>query len=66
MVKVCDLAAQTLKDFIPKALFNQGAQLAFIHHQMDVTAFIIETMVAMNWLVIPEENEKLCVFGVKR
>lgn len=66
MVKVCDLAAQTLKDFIPKVLFNQGAQLAFIHHQMDVMAFIIETMVAMNWLVIPKENEKLCVFGVKR
>lgn len=66
MIKVCDLAAQTLKNFIPKALSNQGAQLAFIHHQMDVMAFVIETMVERNWLVIPRGNEKLCVFGVKR
>ena len=66
MSNVCDLAAQTLKKFIPKALLNQSDQLAFIHHQMDVMAFIIETMVERNWLVIPEENEKLCLFGVKR
>ena len=66
MIQVCDLAAQTLKNFIPKALRDQGAQLAFIRHQMDVMAFIIETMVERNWLTIPAGNEKLCVFGVKR
>ncbi len=66
MIKVCDLAAQTVKNFIPKALLEQGAQLAFIHHQRDVMAFIIEAMVERKWLTIPEENEKLCVFGVKR
>ncbi len=66
MIQVCDLAAQTLKNFIPKGLLKQGAQLAFIHHQMNVMAFIIETMVERNWLAIPEGNEKLCVFGVKR
>lgn len=65
MIQVCDLAAQTLKNFIPKALRDQGAQLAFIRHQMDVMAFIIETMVERNWLTIPAGNEKLCVFGVK-
>ena len=66
MIQICDLAAQTLKNFIPKTLCNQGAQLAFIHHQMDVMAFIMETMVERNWLIIPAGNEKLCVFGVKR
>ena len=66
MIQVCDLAAQTLKNFIPKSLLEQGRQLAFIHHQMDVMAFIIETMVDRKWLAIPEGNEKLCVFGVKR
>ncbi len=66
MIKVCDLAAHTLKDFIPRALSDQGAHLAFIHHQMDVMAFIIETMVKRNWLVIPDENEKLCVYGIIR
>ena len=66
MIRICDLAAQTLKNFIPKTLCSKGAQLAFIHHQMDVMAFIIETMVDRNWLAIPEGNEKLCIFGVKR
>lgn len=66
MTEICDIAAQTLKNFVPKALLDQCAQLAFIKYQMDVMAFIIETMVEKNWLVIPEDNEKLCVFGVKR
>ena len=66
MIQVCDLAAQTLRDFIPKALVEQGEQLASIHHQMDVMALIMETMVERNWLAMPKGNEKLCVFGVKR
>ena len=66
MIQVSDLAVQTLENFIPKALRNQGAQLAFIHHQLDVMAFIMETMVERKWLIIPEGEEKLCVFGVKR
>lgn len=41
MLQVCDLAAQTLKHFIPKSMWDQGAQLAFIHHQMDVMAFTL-------------------------
>lgn len=65
MTKICDLAGQTLKNYTPKALLHQCEQLAFIRHQMDVMAFIIETMVERNWLAIPEKEEKLCVFGVK-
>lgn len=66
MIQVCDIAAQTLKDFIPKSLWNKGEQITFLHQQMNVIAFIIETMVDRNWLAIPEGNEKLCIFGVKR
>lgn len=66
MTEICNIAAQMLKNFAPKALFDRCDQLALIHHQMDVMAFIMETMVKRNWLVIPEEDEKLCVFGVKR
>ena len=66
IIQICDTADQILKNYIPKALLPQSAQLAFIHHQMDVMAFIIETMVGKNQLVIPVKNEKLCVFGVKR
>lgn len=66
MTEICDIAAQILKNFTPKALSAQAEQLAFIHHQMDVMGFIIETMVKKSYLVIPKSNEKLCVFGVKK
>lgn len=66
MMEVCDIAAQTLKKYIPKELLPQGDLLAFIRHQMDVMALIIETLVTNNFLSLPKEKEKLCVFGVKR
>ena len=66
MMDVCDVAAQTLKKYIPKELLPQGDRLAFIRHQMDVMALIIETLVKNNFLSLPKEKEKLCVFGVKR
>lgn len=66
MTEICDIAAQLLRDFAPKALLNQCGQLAYIQHQMDVMTFIIETMVNRNALVTPQKDEKLCVFGVKR
>ena len=64
MIEICDIAAQILKDFIPRALRDKTEQLAFIHHQLDVMAFIIETMVKEKRLALPENNEKPCVFGV--
>jgi len=66
MIQVCDTAAVTLKKYVPKALREKCEQLCYIHHQMDVMAFIIEEMVAQGVLLIPEENEKLCIYGVKR
>ena len=64
MIEICDIAAQLLKDFIPRALRDKTEQLAFIHHQLDVMAFIIETMVKEKRLALTENNEKPCVFGV--
>lgn len=64
MTKICGLAAQELKNYVPKALLPQCGQLAFINHQLDVMAFIMETMVEKGWLTLPETKEKLCIFGV--
>lgn len=59
MIKICELAAQTLIKYAPKALHDKCPQLAFIHHHMDVMAFIIETMVDKNYLFVPDNKEKL-------
>lgn len=66
ILKICDIAGKSLKNFIPKFLLEQGRQLAFIHYQMESIAFIMETMAERNWLILPDNHEKLCVFGVKR
>ena len=66
MTTICDIAEQTLKNDVPKALINSCGQLSHIHYQMDAMAFIVEEMVEQEWLMIPKSSEKLCVFGVKR
>ena len=66
MGKICDIAVETLKDYVPKALKDKCGQLAYIHHQMDVMAFVIETMVEKGELIVPEERVNLCVFGVRK
>ncbi|MDD4496407.1 MAG: sigma-70 family RNA polymerase sigma factor [Eubacteriales bacterium] len=64
--EICDLAAKTLRNYVPKALADKCDHLSYIHHQMDVMAFIIEEMVKQGSLKLTDSSEKLCVFGVKR
>ena len=66
MQEICDTATKTLKDYVPRALQSKCAQLACIHHQMDVMAFIIETMVKKKQLIVPDEKVNLCIYGVRR
>lgn len=66
MEKTCDIAADTLKDYVPVKLKDKVGQLTHIHHQMDVMAFIVETMVEREQLTVPEEKANLCIFGVKK
>lgn len=66
MTEACELAAQMLKHTVPQALLDRCDSLAFIRHRMDVMALVIEKMVEQGQLIVPEENEKLCVFGVKQ
>ena len=62
--EICSLAAITLKDYVPRALKDKCAHLAYIHHQMDAIAFIAETMAANGQLFIPNEKANLCMFAV--
>ncbi len=64
MREICDIACETLKDYVPKALTDKCGQLSAIHHQMDVMAYIIEEMVKNGQLIIPEEKANVCIFGV--
>lgn len=65
MVKICDIAAYTLKDYVPSKLKDKVGQITHIHHQMDAMAFIIEAMVEKGQLTVPEEKVNLCIFGVR-
>lgn len=66
MIKICETAAETLMGYVPKNLKDKCGQLAHIHYQMDAMAFIIETLVAEKYLLIPDEKMNLCVFGVTK
>lgn len=65
MVKYCDIAEIILKNHAPKTLLNKCQQLAFIYIHINVIAGIIEEMVEKKYLLIPDNKEKLCIFGVK-
>ena len=64
MAEICQIAAGTLKDYVPKVLKNKCGQLVHIRHQMDGMAFIAETMASDGQLMIPEGPANLCMFGV--
>lgn len=62
----CGIAAKTLIDYAPRAFKDKCGQLAQIHYQLDVMAFIIETMVSRKQLIVPEEKANICMFGVQK
>ena len=64
MEEICGIAENILKDYVPKALKGRCGQMAQIHHQLDIMAYIIETMVSSGHLVIPDEKANICMFGV--
>lgn len=64
MLYICGMAEKTLADYVPDGLKDKCGQLAVIHHQMDVMAFLVETMVRNGHLSIPKERMNLCIYGV--
>lgn len=64
IVEICNISGEILKSHAPKVLIEHCEQLAFIKYQVDVMAFIVETMVEKGYLKVSDSNEKLAVFGV--
>uniref|UniRef100_UPI0040575DEE sigma-70 family RNA polymerase sigma factor n=1 Tax=Acetatifactor sp. TaxID=1872090 RepID=UPI0040575DEE len=66
MIQICNVAEETLKNYVPKALKDKCGQLSRINYQMNTMALIIEEMAANGQLTIPDERTNLCMFGVTR
>ena len=66
MSEICDIAAENLRNYVPKALRDKCDPLAYIHYQTDTMAFIMETLVEKGFLRIPQEKTNLGIFGVSR
>jgi len=65
MEKICGTAETILKDYAPKALKDKCGHVAWIHHELDIIALIIESMVSQECLAVPAEKANMCMFGVQ-
>ncbi len=65
MTIICDIAAEILKNHVPKSLKSRCEQMAYIRYHHDVMAYIMKAMVERGQLVIPDKKANLCMFGVK-
>ena len=66
MGKICELTTDICKKYTPKHLQDRCERLAYICHQADVMGIVVERLVADGYLIVPDEQTNLCVFGVKR
>ena len=66
MEKVCTIAAQICKKHTPKHLQDRCERLAYVYYQADAMGVIVEKLVDDGYLIVPDEQTNLCVFGVKR
>ncbi len=66
MDKICAMATEICKKYTPKHLQDRCERLAYVNYQADAMGIIVEKLVADGYLVVPEEQTNLCVFGVKR
>ncbi|MBQ8382676.1 MAG: sigma-70 family RNA polymerase sigma factor [Clostridia bacterium] len=60
---VCEIAVDQLKKEVPKALLPICEQVGYIHHHLDVMAFIMRALVESGCLMLPAEPTPLCIFG---
>lgn len=65
MIEISDKAATILAEYAPESVRPQCADIAKIHHRLDVMAFLMEKMVEKGDLIVPNERVNLCIFGVK-
>ncbi len=66
MDKICTMATKICKKHTPKHLQDRCEQLAYVYYQADTMGIAVEKLVDEGYLIVPEEQINLCVFGVKR
>lgn len=64
--EICREAGKLLETYVPEFLRDRCGTLAFIKYEMDVPAFIAESLVKCGFLGLSQTNEKLAMFGVIR
>ena len=66
MIEISDKAERILIDHVPPSVREQCGDIAKIHHRLDVSAFLMESLIRENKLTVPNEEVPLCVWGVRR
>ncbi len=66
MIAVSDKAEQLLKEYVPASVKDQCADIAKLHHRLDVAAFLMESLIDEKKLIVPETKTPICILGVKR
>ena len=65
MIAMSDKAECILRDHVPKAVRAQCADIAKIHHRLDVSAMLMEEIIGKGKLTVPSQKTPLCVWGVR-
>lgn len=65
MIEISDRAEKLLTEHVPAAVKDQCGDIAKIHHRLDVSAFLMERLLAEGKLTLPSEKTPLCVWGVR-
>ncbi len=62
--ELCRAALKLLKKHVPKNLSDKCEVLCHIRHQADAVAIIMEQLVKIGYLIVPDEKANLCFFGI--
>ncbi len=63
--ELCKGVEVILRKHVPRSLSNQCGILCNIRHRTDVVGILMEELVKIGYLTVPEEKCNLCFYGVK-
>lgn len=66
METICRSAAQIFKKHTPPPLRDRCEQLCYVRHQADAMGIIVEKLIEDGYLIVPDTQANLTMYGVKR
>lgn len=63
--ELCEASLKLLKKYVPKNLSDKCEVLCFVRHLSDAVAIIMEQLVKIGYLTVPDEKANLCFFGIR-